>query len=127
VARKAKAFTREQVQSRKDKAVQFTWDVLGDAARAQEIEAESIDDYATRRHMQLSNPNERRRNMARKTVEDYKAEIDDLKSEIQELEEENEDLQERLDRVADIIGEDEEGDDDDDEEEDADDGDDSQA
>jgi predicted RNase H-like nuclease (RuvC/YqgF family) len=99
--------------------VRFTRDVLGDAERAEEIEAESVDDYATRRHMRMSNPNERRRNMARKTAEDYKAEIDDLKSEIQELEEENEDLQERLDQVADIIGEDED-DDEEEEEEDAD-------
>jgi predicted RNase H-like nuclease (RuvC/YqgF family) len=105
VARKPKTFTREQVQSSKDKAVRFTRDVLGDPERAEEIEDESLDDYAARRHMQLSNPlhrSQRRHTTPRKTVEDYRAELADLKAEVEELEDENEDLQERLDKISDL-------------------------
>ena len=38
--------TRAQLKSRKAKAVRFTRDVLGDPARADEIEAENLEDYA---------------------------------------------------------------------------------
>jgi hypothetical protein len=43
--------TRDQLQARKDKAVRFTRDVLGDPDRAEEIADESLDDYAERRHI----------------------------------------------------------------------------
>ena len=93
--------TREQVEARKAKAVRFVRDVLGDPDRAEEIERESLEDYAVRRKFQISNP---RRSfvMARKTIEDYRAEIADLKDQIGELEEENEALQDQLDQIADI-------------------------
>ena len=41
-----KQLTREQIQSRKDAAVRFTDNVLGDSDRASEIEDESLEDYA---------------------------------------------------------------------------------
>jgi hypothetical protein len=41
-----KQLTRAQLQGRKEKAVRFTRDILGDPARADEIEAESLEDYA---------------------------------------------------------------------------------
>src|SRR5262245_37345754 len=44
VARKPKALTREQLQARKDQAVRFTRDVVGDADRADEIASESLED-----------------------------------------------------------------------------------
>ena len=96
--------------------MRFTMDVLGDPERAEEIEAESLDDYAARRHMQLSNPlncEERRHSMPRKTIDDYKNEVADLKAEVQELEEENESLQEQLDQIVDIASGEEEEDDED--------------
>lgn len=112
-----KLLTREQVKGRKEKAVRFTRDVVGDPDRAEEIAEESLEDYAARRGFLLSNP--RRPNaMARrvKTKEELQDEIDDLKAE-------NEDLQDQLDSIADIVAPAEEDDDygdedDEDEEED---------
>lgn len=122
MARKPKTYTREQIESGKDKAVRFTRDVLGDAERASEIEDESLDDYAARRHLQLSNP-ERRHIVPRKTVDDYRAEIAELKEEVKELEGENEDLQEQLDQITDIVAPESEDETDEDEDEEADSGD----
>jgi hypothetical protein len=56
--------TREQLQGRKDKAVRFTENVLRDPDRAAEIEDESLDVYADRRRIQITNPSERKGNMA---------------------------------------------------------------
>jgi hypothetical protein len=42
--------TRDQLQARKEKAIRFTQDVLGDPDRAEEIAEESLEDYAERRH-----------------------------------------------------------------------------
>ena len=104
-----KTLTREQLTGRKEKAVRFTNDVLGDPERAAEIADESLDDYAARRGITLSN--RRRRNaMARrtKTREELQDEIDDLKTE-------NAELQDQLDSIADIVSpadEDEDEDDD---------------
>jgi len=116
VARKPKTFTREQLESRKDKAIRFTRDVLGDPERASEIADESVDDYADRRHMQLSNPG-RMHTVPRKTVDEYRAEIAELKDEVRELEDENEDLQEQLDQISEIVAPEDEADEDEDEEE----------
>ena len=110
-----KRLTREQVQGRKEKAARFTESVVGDPKRAQEIRDEPLEDYATRREFEIANPT-RRATMARKTVEDYRAEIADLKGEVAELSEENEALQDQLDRVAEIASgeeDEEEGEDDD--------------
>jgi hypothetical protein len=109
--------TREQLQGRKDKAVRFTENVLQDPERASEIEDESLEDYAERRHIQLINPNRRKNEMT-----ETKA---DLQEKIEELEAENEALRDQIDAIADIVapdddvkGEDEEdGDDDEDEDE----------
>jgi predicted RNase H-like nuclease (RuvC/YqgF family) len=113
VARRPKTLTREQLQSRKEQAVRFTRDVVGDPERAEEIEGESLDDYAEHRKIQLSNPG-RRSTMARKTVEDYRDEVEDLKQQIRDLEDENQSLNDRLDNVADAL-EPEEAEDEDDE------------
>jgi predicted RNase H-like nuclease (RuvC/YqgF family) len=108
-----KRLRREQVQGRKEKAARFTESVLGDSERAQEIRDESVEDYATRRKFDITNPT-RRAMMARKTAEDYRAEVADLKAEISDLEQENESLQEQLDQIADIVGPDEDEQDEDD-------------
>ena len=109
MARAPKTLTREQLAGRKEKAVQFTLNVLGDADRADEIADESLEDYAARRRIQLENP-ERKRTMARKTIEDYKdqvrdlkAQLDDLQDDYDELQQENESLQDQVDQVADIV------------------------
>jgi hypothetical protein len=117
----AMELTRDQVQARKEKAVRFTRDVLGDPARATEIDEESLEDYAERRKIQIINPAKRRTEvMARGKT---KA---DLEQEISNLQEENQELQDQLDAVADIVapddddagGDGDDGEDDDDEEDD---------
>ena len=118
-----KTLTREKLQARKDQAVRFTRDVVGDPDRAAEIQDESLEDYAQRRGIQLSNPWSRRTAMAtRKTSADYRAELKDLRDQVSDLEEENESLQGQLDRVAEIVGGEEE-EEEEDEEEDLEDGD----
>jgi len=95
-----KTLTRKQVESRKAQAVRFTRDVLDDDERADEIEDQSLKEYAERRHIQIANPKG-----ARKMAVPTRRE---LVERIQELEEENENLQERLGEIADLAGEEEE-------------------
>jgi predicted RNase H-like nuclease (RuvC/YqgF family) len=92
--------------------------VIGDSGRAEEIEGEGLDEYAERRNIQLVNDG-RRNPMAKKSIEDYRAEVTDLKQQIRDLEDENQTLNDKLDNIADVlepeeVGE-EEADDDDDE------------
>ena len=91
--------TRKQLESRKEKAARFVRDVLGDPERADEIESESLEDYAERRKIKIVG-NPRGEDMATK---------DDLLERIQELEEENDDLQDQLDQIADIATPDDDG------------------
>ena len=110
--------TRAQLQGRKDKAVRFTRDVLSDPDRADEIEAESLDDYAEGRKVKLINSSNRRNAiMARSTK--TKA---DLEAEVADLQDENQSLQDQLDAVADIVApaDDDEDDDDSDSDDDGD-------
>jgi hypothetical protein len=52
-----KTLTRKQIEARKEKAVRFVQDDLGDPDHADEIEDESVEDYAARRRIQiLKNP-----------------------------------------------------------------------
>ena len=95
-----KTLTRKQLESRKAQAVRFTRDVLDDPDRAEEIEDESLEDYAERRHIQMQNPKGVRR-MAIQTRRE-------MLERIEELEQENEELQGQLDEIRDIIGEEEE-------------------
>ena len=103
-----KSLTREQLQSRKDKAVRFVRDVLDDPERADQIEDEDLEDYADRRHVELINPRRAETMANGRTKEDLLNEIDDLRAE-------NQDLQDQLDAIADIVSaEPEEADDDED-------------
>jgi hypothetical protein len=108
-----KFLTRAQLQSRKEKAVRFVRDVLGDPDRAEEIADESLEDYAARRKIQITNPS-RRRNAIMATTKS-KAE---LEPEIDDLKDENAELQDQLDTIADIVAPADEDDGADDEEED---------
>jgi hypothetical protein len=98
-----KALTREQLQARKEKAVRFTRDVLDDADRAEEIAEESLEEYAARRKIAITNPCRRTKTMATKR---------ELEEQIRELEQENSGLQDQLDAVADIVSEDDEAEED---------------
>ncbi|MBZ5514851.1 MAG: hypothetical protein LAN62_08405 [Acidobacteriia bacterium] len=98
-----KTLTRKQLESRKAKAVRFTRDVLGDVDRADEIDDESLQEYAERRHIQVVNP----KGVRKMPVQTRR----ELVERIKELEEENESLQDRLEEIADLAGESEEEDD----------------
>ena len=105
-----KSLTRQQLERRKAQAVRFTRDVREDDDRADEIDGESLEDYAQDRHIKLSNP-KGAKTMAVQTRRE-------LLDRIAELESENEDLQSRLDEISDIIGDnDDNGDEDPDSEE----------
>ena len=93
-----KTLTRKQLESRKAKAIRFTRDVLGDPDRADEIEDETLEDYAARRRIQIVNPKG-----ARKMPVQTRRE---LLERIRELEEENESLQDRLQEISDLASED---------------------
>jgi protein AATF/BFR2 len=111
-----KALTRDQIQSRKDKAVRFTRDVLGDPDRAEEIEDEDLEDYAERRKFTITNPHLRSNHMA-----DGKTKAE-LEQEIADLEDENQELQDQLDSIADIVGGGDQDEDEEDDEDETDDG-----
>ena len=92
-----KTLTRKQLETRKAKAVRFLRDVKEDDGRADEIEDESVEDYAAGRRIQLSNP-KGGRVMAKRTET-----REELKERVAELEAENESLQDQLDAIADIV------------------------
>ena len=89
-----KALTREQVASRKEKAARFVRGVLGDSDRADEIEDESLQDYAERRKFKIVGNPRGAETMPTK---------EELQRRITELEEENDELLDQLDQVADIV------------------------
>ncbi|MEN6537304.1 MAG: hypothetical protein ABFD89_26870, partial [Bryobacteraceae bacterium] len=111
----------EQVERTKEKAVRFVRDVLGDDERADEIEAESPQEYAERKRIEIvTNPRKETRQMARATRSTTPTR-DELKDRIEELESENQELQEKLDSIAEVLDEEEQSDDEDDDSEDEDD------
>lgn len=102
-----KSLTRQQLESRKAQAVRFARDVREDDDLADEIEDESLEEYAQRRHIKLNNP----KGVRKMPIQTRR----ELLERIQELEEQNEELQEKVDSIAEIVGEDEdEGTEDDD-------------
>ena len=129
-----KTLTRKQREARKANAVRFTRDVLGDPERTDQIEDESLEEYAERRHVLIVNlkganlmeVRTRRELLERiQQLEKEKENLQKLKNpkgtnpaavaskrelleRIQELEEENENLQSQLDEIADIVAPEEE-------------------
>jgi DNA anti-recombination protein RmuC len=92
-----KALTREQLQTRKEKAVRFLEDVKHDLERADEVRGESLEHYAERRKIQLSNPSRQRGPLIREPVDRMAAKGQskaELLERVQELEEENQELNE---------------------------------
>jgi hypothetical protein len=104
-----KRLTREQVESRKEKAARFVENVLGDSERADEIADEDVDSYAERRGIEITNPSKRRKIVAKTKS---KAE---LEQENQELQDEIDELNDRLDAIADLTSDEDEEDDEEDE------------
>ena len=66
--------TYDQVEARKEKAVRFLRDVVGDDDRADEVEDESVEDYADRKGLVIKNPQRRTTDMANG---DTKADLQD--------------------------------------------------
>jgi len=95
-----KSLTRKQLTARKAQAVRFVRNVLDDDDKADDIEDESLEDYAEHRHIKLANP-KGATHMAAPTRQE-------LLDRIEELETENEDLQSQLDQIRDVIGDDDE-------------------
>ena len=89
--------SREQLEARKKKAVEFVRRVLEDDDRADEIENETLEAYAERRRIQITNPRRR----AMKTRQQ-------LLDEIAELKETVEDLEDDRDQILDIVAPEEE-------------------
>lgn len=69
----------------KQKAVRFVRSVLGDEEKADQIEAESVEDYASRKRFSISNP---RKNMPNTTTKDeLQSQVDELKEALGEIHE----------------------------------------
>lgn len=118
-----KTLTRDQLESRKEKAERFVRNVLGDDDRADEIADESLEDYADRRKIKLagnprgghmtvraSNPRQKKPVVPAATSNgqarvanalDIQEEAERL-NQLNELQRENEKLQDQLDRIADL-------------------------
>jgi hypothetical protein len=78
--------------------MRFTGDVVDDPDRAEEIADESLEDYAQRRKIQITNPSKRRDAIMATTKS--RAE---LEAEIYDLKYENAELQDQLATIADIV------------------------
>jgi hypothetical protein len=108
-----KRLTREQAQARKDAAVRFVDNALGDPDRADEIADDDLEDWAARKKIQLINS--RRRDVMPGGNGGNGRTKQDLLDEVADLQQENQDLQDQLDAIADIVAtpEEEDGEDDD--------------
>jgi hypothetical protein len=109
-----KQATYEQVAAKKDKAVQFLRDVVGDDDRADDFDDMSVSAYAEKKNIQIVN-------VGRSSImaSGNGRTKDELLDEIDELTQENQDLQDQLDAIADIVSppadeDDDDGEDDDD-------------
>jgi hypothetical protein len=103
-----KRLTREQVQSRKDKAVRFVRDVLDDPDRAEEIDHESVRDYSSRRGFTITNP--KSQECALPSAKAEVTELEGVLGEVQDLLEEayapeatREELAEAIGNALDVI------------------------
>jgi hypothetical protein len=120
----SKILTREQAQSRKDAAVRFAENVLGDPDKADDIESEDLDDWIERKKITLvDNTGKRSLRMANGNGGGDPRTKPELLDEIDQLQQDNQDLQDQLDAIADIVAPPDEADEDEDYEDDDDQGD----
>jgi hypothetical protein len=88
-----RGLTYEQVRGRKDKAARFLRDVLEDSDRADEVEAESVEDYAARRHLVIANPHGGEVNtMPREKLKDVIDDRDTLLDKFEDVRDEIDDI-----------------------------------
>jgi hypothetical protein len=112
VAKKS-PLTVDQVQAKKDKAVQFLRDVVHDDDKADDYEAMDLFDYADHKGITIANQGEMKMPSGNGDPR-TKAE---LLGEIDQLEQQNQDLADALAAIADIASPDD-GDDNDDDDQD---------
>jgi hypothetical protein len=75
-----KRISREQAETKKQQAAALM-ERIGEPERADEFRDMTVEEYVEGRgNLELTNPT-RRQSMARKTIDDYRAEIADLKEE----------------------------------------------
>jgi hypothetical protein len=104
-----KRLTFDQVADRKQKAEDFLRNVIGDDDRADEVAAETVEDYADRRHFDIADdPQRRNPNMANGQTKQ------ELLDQIADLQDDNSALQNQLDAISNILGGDDDTDDTDD-------------
>jgi seryl-tRNA synthetase len=90
-----KETTYEEAMRKKGQAERFVRNVLGDDGRADEIADESVESYASRKRIAISNPRRSvQGTMAGQSKADLLLELSALKQEKEELEEQVEDLEE---------------------------------
>jgi len=78
--------TYAQVEARKEKAVRFLRDVVGDDDRADEVESESVEDYATRKRLVIENTAQRRvNNVANGNNSMTKADLQEVCDQVQDI------------------------------------------
>ena len=114
----SRILTREQAQARKDAAVRFAENYLGDVGLADDIESEDLDSWVARKRITLvDNSGKRSLKMANGSADPRSK--SELLDEIDSLQQQVDDLNDTLDSIMDIAGggppdEDEDGDDPDD-------------
>jgi hypothetical protein len=80
-----KKLTRDQLQSRKEKAADFAANVLEDPDLADEIEAETLEEYAAHKRIEIINPMRRKHTMARTRNPKVKDELEEAEDTLQEV------------------------------------------
>ncbi len=109
-----KTKTRKQVETAKRRAVVFTNTVLKDYGRADEIAEESIEDYARRKRIRITNPLQPQPTGRAKTM----ATKQDLEQELNDAYERIDALESYIAQGADLLPEEDEETDEEDDEED---------
>ena len=107
---KKSPLTVDQVQAKKDKAVQFLRDVVHDDDKADDYEAMDLFDYADHKGITIANQGEMKMPSGNGDPR-TKTELLDT---IDELTQDNQDLQAALDAISDIVSPDDGDDNDDD-------------
>lgn len=99
--------TRQQAETSKDRAARFVLNVLDDPEGSQAIEDESLDEWADRKKITLTNPARRKSPEIHESEDQMAAPKGQTKAElleqIQDLQEENDELNSQLDEVTDKL------------------------
>jgi hypothetical protein len=110
-----KALTREQAQTRKDKAIRFVENVLDDPDHADDIRDEDLESWAQRKHIRLiSNPPRSRNTVTKQDLQDTLDQVQDILEDAYDPQSSREDLAKAIGDALDTIDPQNGGEDDDD-------------